>query len=71
FRFKTTAADSLVHGDIMVIGADAQTLLKRTGEALTEVIAYFWNPTGSAAVVAGGEEQLFLITAQLPAAGIL
>lgn len=71
FRFKTTVADSLSHGDAMVIGADAQTLLKKTGEAATEIIAYFWNPTGSAAVVAAGEEQLFLIAVNLPVAGIL
>lgn len=71
FRMKTTAADSLSHGDLMVIGADAQTLLKRTGEALTEVIAYFWNPKGSAAVAAAGEEQQFLIIANLPVAGLL
>ena len=71
FRVKTTVADSLNHGDPMVIGADAQTLLKQTGEANTEIIAYFWNPTGSAAVVAAGEEQLFLIAANLPVAGIL
>ena len=70
FRFKTTVADNLNHGDAMVIGADAQTLLKRTAEAVTEIIAYFWNPTGSATIVAAGEEQPFLIAANLPVAGI-
>jgi hypothetical protein len=71
FKFKTTNADSLVHGDAMVIGADSQTLLKRTGEAVTEIIAYFWNPEASAAVAATGEEREFIVQANFPAAGIL
>jgi len=71
FQFNTTSGDSLVHGDAMVIGADSQTLLKRTGEAVTEIIAYFWNPEASAAVAATGELREFVIQANYPAAGIL
>ena len=71
FRFKTTAADSLNHGDELVIGADAQTVLKRTGEAATEVIGYVWNPEASAAVTgAAGVEIDVLISPQYPAVGL-
>jgi hypothetical protein len=71
FRFKGTAADSLSHGDALVIGADAQTVLKRTAEAATEIIGYVWRPTASAAfVVAAGNEVDVLIAANHPAVGI-
>jgi len=70
-RMKTTAADSLSHGDLLVIGADAQTVLKRTAEALTEVIGYVWNPQASAAVTgAAGVNIDVVLSPQFPAVGL-
>lgn len=70
-RMKTTAADSLSHGDELVIGADAQTVLKRTGEAVTEIIGYVWNPTASAAVTgAAGVQINVVLSPQYPAVGL-
>ena len=72
-RMKCTVADALTHGDKMVIGADPQSLLKQTGEADTEIIAYYWDPEATAAytVPAGGAEKDFIIAANFPAVGLL
>lgn len=70
-NMKTTAADSLDHGDPLVIGADAQTVLKQTGEADTEIIGYVWNPEASAAVTgAVGVNIDMLLKANYPAVGL-
>lgn len=73
FQMKCTVADVLSHGDKMVIGADAQTLLKQDQEADTEIIAYYWDPLASSAytVPAGGGQKEFVIAANLPVAGLL
>lgn len=72
-HFKCTVADALTHGDKMVMGADPQTLLKQTGEADTEIVAYYWDPEASAAytVPAAGAEKDFVIAANFPAVGLL
>lgn len=71
FRFKTTAGDVLAHGDPLVVGADAQTVLRRTIEAATEIIGYVHNPESAAAVTgAGGVEVRVRIASNFPAVGI-
>jgi predicted RecA/RadA family phage recombinase len=71
FRFKTTAAESYDHGDALVIGADAQTILLQGGAAATEVIGYVWNPTASAAVTgAAGVEIDVLLKSNFPTVGL-
>lgn len=72
FRFKTTAADSLSHGDAMVVGADAQTVLKQTGEADTEIVGYVFNPQADAVVTgATGVNIDVLVAANFPAVGLI
>jgi len=71
FRFKTTAGDVLNHGDPLVVGADAQTVLLQTIEADTEIIAYVHNPEPAAAVTgAVGVEVRVRIASNFPAVGI-
>jgi hypothetical protein len=52
FLFKTTAAESYVHGDAVTIGADNQTILKTATPA--EVIGYINLPDGNTVVGAAG-----------------
>lgn len=72
FRFKTTAADALSHGDELVVGADAQTVLKRTGELAAEIIGYVFNPQASAVITgAVGVNVDVLISSNFPTVGLV
>jgi len=68
FTFVKTTGDSLVHGDPLVVGADAQTVLKQTSEDDSEIIGYVWDPLGTAANTGAGTTDV-LIRNNFPATG--
>jgi predicted RecA/RadA family phage recombinase len=70
FTFIKTTADSLSHGDELVIGANPQTVLKRTVEDAADVIGFAWLPEASAALTGAGDVDV-LIRSNFPVSGIL
>jgi len=69
FKFKTTAGDTLNHGDAVYIGADAQTVTNTAGGS-TAILGYVWlRPQQSAVTGAVGTNIEVLITPKFPVAG--
>lgn len=69
FKFKTTAGDTLNHGDAVYIGADAQTVTNTAG-GKTSKIGYVWLRPGQSAVSgASGTNIEVLITPLFPITG--